>query len=137
MTPLQQWLRRAEDELTQYSTPARKREKLRRAIGLAVNREEQAALKEELQGLLATGFSRYVEENRQTVALPFWGIGGLGLLEGFLGQPWGWLGAVVGMTAAFGIQRWGWKMQAQRLLWQTLAEIQERTSQGSLEKLEK
>jgi len=127
MTLLQQWLRKAEDELTEYSTPARKREKLRRAIGLVVNREGQAALREELQGVLAQGFSRYVEDNRQTVALPLWGVGGLGLLEGFLGQPWGWVGAVVGITAAFGIQRWGWKLQAQRLLWETLEEIQDRS----------
>ncbi|MEN9205565.1 MAG: hypothetical protein Q6J68_07010 [Thermostichales cyanobacterium SZTDM-1c_bins_54] len=127
MSLLQQWLRRAEDELTEYSTPARKREKLRRAIGLAVSPADQARMCQELEGMLATGLSRYIEENRQTVALPFWGIGGLGLLEGFLGQPWGWLGAVVGISMAFGIQKWGWQMQAQRLLWETLQEIQQRS----------
>ena len=40
----------AEDELTQYSTDARKMEKLRQKIGLSVNAKEQQAVKRNAVG---------------------------------------------------------------------------------------
>ncbi|GAB4218502.1 MAG: hypothetical protein OHK0012_27890 [Synechococcales cyanobacterium] len=128
MEILERWLHKAEDELTEYSTPARKREKLRRALGLAVSAADQQQMREQLQALLPGRLGRLVEENRQTVALPFWGIAGLGLLEGFLGQPLGWVGATLGTVAAFGLQKWGWQLEARRLLWNTLQEISQRSS---------
>ena len=80
MAQLERLLKMAEDELTEYSTDARKIEKLRRKIGLSVSATEQRQVKE---ALLATKQSsnivtQIVEEQRQTVALPFWGIAGLG-----------------------------------------------------------
>lgn len=79
----------AEDELTQYSTDARKIEKLRQKIGLSVTAAEQKQVKEALLAEMPTDFlSQLVEKQRQTVALPFWGIAGLGLLFGIsLSQP--------------------------------------------------
>ena len=45
--------------------------------------------------------NKIIEEQRQTVALPFWGIGGLGLLLGIsLHQPIGLLAAIGGTFAA-------------------------------------
>ena len=74
----------AEDELTQYSTDARKIERLRQKIGLSVSAAEQQQVQAALLKEMPTdSISQLVENQRQTVALPFWGIAGLGLLLGF------------------------------------------------------
>jgi hypothetical protein len=71
----------AEDELTQYNTDARKLEKLRQKIGLSVSAKEQQEVKEILLTEMPTNpIMQLIEKQRQTVALPFWGIAGLGLL---------------------------------------------------------
>jgi hypothetical protein len=131
MSQLERLLKMAEDELTEYSTDARKIEKLRRKIGLSVSLAEQRQVK---QALLATmqssQISQIVEEQRQVVALPFWGIAGLGLLLGIsLNQPIGLLAAIAGTVMAFRIQKWGWQLQAKRLLLQTLDDIEARIAQ--------
>ena len=116
----------AEDELTQYSTDARKIEKLRRKIGLSVTAAEQKQIKETLQAEMPTdAISKLVETQRQTVALPFWGIAGLGLLLGIsFFQPLDLIATVLGGAAAIALQKRGWKLQAQRLVLQTLEEIE-------------
>ncbi|MEH2200385.1 hypothetical protein [Nostoc sp.] len=131
MAQLERLLKMAEDELTEYSTDARKTEKLRRKIGLTVSVAEQRQLKE---ALLANNKSniitQIVEEQRQTVALPFWGIAGLGLLFGIsLNQPICLLAAIVGTVSAYRIQKWGWQLQARSLLLQTLEDIEARIAQ--------
>ncbi|MEO1523645.1 MAG: hypothetical protein AAFU78_23100, partial [Cyanobacteria bacterium J06633_2] len=64
------------------------------------------------------------EENRQTVALPFWGIGGLGLLLGISGQqPLDFIATGIGFYLAFQVQKWGWKLEAKRLVIKTLDDI--------------
>ncbi|MEO1183812.1 MAG: hypothetical protein AAFX46_03430 [Cyanobacteria bacterium J06636_27] len=121
------------DELTEYSTDARKIEKLRRKICLAVPMTEQKKVKEELLTQMPSGeINKIIEEQRQTVALPFWGIGGLGLLLGIsFQQPIGLLAAIGGTFAAIKIQKLGWEMQAKRLLLQTLEDIEIRANQPS------
>jgi hypothetical protein len=123
----------AEDELTQYSTDARKIEKLRQKIGLSVNAADQRQVKEVLQAELPEGgIAKIVENQRQTVALPFWGIAGLGLLLGIsFSQPIDFLATVVGVAAAYQLQKWGWNLQAKRLVLQTLEDIEERTRKPS------
>lgn len=121
----------AEDELTQYSTDARKMEKLRQKIGLSVplaeQQQVQATLREELP---KGGLGRLVENQRQMFALPFWGIAGLGLLLGIsLRQPLDFLAPLAAVPIAFNLQKWGWQLQAKRLLLQTLDEIEERMRQ--------
>ncbi|WP_373542818.1 hypothetical protein [Chamaesiphon sp.] len=115
----------AEDELTQYSSDARKIEKLRRKIGLSVNLAEQKAVKATLEQELPTGgIVKLVETQRQTVALPFWGIAGLGLLFAIsLNQPLDYIAAVGGTAAAIAIQKWGWKLYAKRIVLDTLIDI--------------
>jgi len=119
----------AEDELTQYNTDARKIEKLRQKIGLSVSAAEQKQVKEALLADLPNdGISKVVETQRQTVALPFWGIAGLGLLLGIsFSQPLDFIATVVGTAAAYNLQKWGWNLQAKRLVLQTLEDIEERT----------
>ncbi|WP_414566307.1 MULTISPECIES: hypothetical protein [unclassified Anabaena] len=131
MAQLERLLKMAEDELTQYSTDARKIEKLRRKIGLSVSAVEQRQVKDELLATMKHSiFTTIVEEQRQAAALPFWGIAGLGLLFGIsLNQPVVLLVGVVGTVAAFRIQKWGWQLQAKRLLLQTLEDIEARISQ--------
>lgn len=121
----------AEDELAVYSTDARKIEKLRRKIGLSLNARQQKEVKKELLELMPKGwFGKLIEEQRQTVALPFWGIAGLGLLFGIsLRQPVDFLAPAVGIPLAINIQKWGWNLQAKRILLKTLEEIEERTKQ--------
>ena len=127
-TQLERLILMAEDELTQYSTDARKIERLRRKIGLSVSLAEQKAIKEELLTLMPKGFlGKLVEQQRQTVALPFWGIAGLGLLFGIsLRQPVDFLAPAIGIPLAFNIQKWGWELQAKRILLKTLEDIENR-----------
>ncbi len=128
MAQYERLLLMAEDELTQYSTDARKIEKLRQKIGLSVTAAEQRQVKEQLLSELPSDpISQLVETQRQTVALPFWGIAGLGLLFGIsLFQPLDLLITVAGGAIAVGIQKWGWRLQAKRLVLQTLEDIEER-----------
>jgi len=118
----------AADELTQYSTEARKIEKLRQKIGLSVNAAEQRQVKEQLQAELPTGgFVQMVETQRQTIALPLWGIAGMGLLLGIsFMQPLDLLATVSGAAVAIGIQKWGWTLEAKRLVLKTLEDIEQR-----------
>jgi hypothetical protein len=119
----------AEDELTQYSTDARKIEKLRQKIGISVSAKEQKQVKEALLADLPTDpLSQIVEKQRQSVALPFWGIAGLGLLLGIsLMQPLDFIATIAGGAIAIYLQKLGWKLQAKRLVLQTLEEIEQRT----------
>ncbi|MBE9050718.1 hypothetical protein IQ243_09885 [Nostocales cyanobacterium LEGE 11386] len=125
MAQLERLLKMAEDELTEYSTDARKIEKLRRKIGLSVSAVEQRQVKQELLATMQSSIiTNIIAEQRQAAALPFWGIAGLGLLFGIsLNQPVALLAAVVGTVIAFRIQKWGWQLQAKRLLLQTLEDI--------------
>ncbi|HEY9618194.1 MAG TPA: hypothetical protein V6C64_15210 [Microcoleaceae cyanobacterium] len=118
----------AEDELTQYSTDARKIEKLRQKIGLSVSAAEQQQVKAALEAELPqSGLSKLVESQRQAIALPFWGIAGLGLLFGIsFSQPIDFVATIVGTIVAFRIQKWGWQLQAKRLVLQTLDDIEDR-----------
>ena len=121
----------AEDELTQYSTDARKREKLRQKIGLSVTAADQRSVKEQLETELSNnGLLDIVENQRQAVALPFWGIAGLGLLFGIsMLQPLDLIATVAGGAIAIFLQRLGWSLEAKRLLLNTLLEIEERQKQ--------
>ncbi|MBD2292397.1 hypothetical protein H6G06_02590 [Anabaena sphaerica FACHB-251] len=131
MSQLERLLKMAEDELTEYSTDARKMEKLRRKISLSLSLAEQRQIKAELLATMQSSkIAEIVEEQRQAAALPFWGIAGLGLLLGIsLNQPIGLLAAIVGTVAAFRIQKWGWQLQATRLLLHTLEDIETRITQ--------
>ena len=133
MSQLERLLLMAEDELTQYSTDARKIERLRRKIGISVSRQEQQEIKKTLLDEMPTGqFSKMVEEQRQTVALPFWGIAGLGLLLGISTlQPLDLIATVIGGVIAIRIQRWGWQLEARRLLLNTLEDIEQRIQQAN------
>jgi hypothetical protein len=117
----------AEDELTQYSSDARKIEKLRRKIGLSVSAAEQKKVKTQLAEEMPDSLiNRILIEQRQAAALPFWGIAGLGLLFGIsFMQPVDLIATVVGGAAAIGIQKAGWRLHAKRLVLQTLTEIEE------------
>ncbi|MGB7441065.1 MAG: hypothetical protein WA919_08370 [Coleofasciculaceae cyanobacterium] len=132
MGQLERLVLMAEDELTQYSTDARKREKLRQKIGISVPRQEQEEVKAELLALMPTdAISQLVENQRQTIALPFWGIAGLGLLFGIsLRQPLDFIATITAGFVAIKIQQWGWKLQAKRLVIQTLEEIEEKMTQS-------
>jgi len=129
MVQYERLLLMAEDELTQYSTDARKIEKLRQKIGLSVSAAEQRKVKETLlQEMPTDPVSQLIEKQRQTVALPFWGIAGLGLLLGIsFSQPLDFIATITGAVIAFRVQKWGWRLQAKRLVLQTLEEIEQRT----------
>lgn len=131
MSQLERLIAMAEDELAVYSSDARKIERLRRKIGLSVTPAQQKEVKEELLQEMPKGFpGELIEEQRQTVALPFWGIAGLGLLFGIsLRQPVDFLAPAIAIPLAINIQKWGWKLQAKRILLNTLTEIEERTKQ--------
>lgn len=128
MSELERLILMAEDELTQYSTTARKMEKLRQKIGLSVPMAEQRRVKEELLAEIPTdAISKLIAEQRQVVALPFWGIAGLGLLFGisFL-QPLDLIATIAGAAVAIAIQRRGWRLQAKQLVFRTLEDIEDR-----------
>lgn len=126
MGQLERLVLMAEDELTQYSTDARKKEKLRQKVGLSVSASEQQQVKADLLDQMPTDFvSQLVENQRQAVALPFWGIAGLGLLLGIsFKQPLDFLAPLIAFPIAFNIQKWGWRLQAKRLVIETLEELE-------------
>lgn len=128
MSQLEKYLRMAEDELTEYSTDARKIEKLRRKFAFTLNLKQIEALKAELQTQMPQGFFwKMVLNNRQTVALPFWGIAGLGLLFGIsLQQPLDFLAPAIALPLAIQIQRWGWQLEAKSLLMRTFEDLENR-----------
>lgn len=131
MSQLERLISLAEDELAIYSNDARKIERLRRKIGLSLNSRQQQEVKQELLEVMPQGFfGKLIEEQRQTVALPFWGIAGLGLLFGIsLRQPVDFLAPAIGIPIAINVQKWGWNLQAKRILLKTLEEIEARTNQ--------
>jgi hypothetical protein len=128
MGQLERLVLMAEDELTQYSTDARKIEKLRQKVALSVPLAEQRQIRATLSTEMPTdAISELIEKQRQTVALPFWGVAGLSLLLGisFL-QPVDLLITIAAGYAALKIQQRGWKLQAKRLVIQTLDDIEAR-----------
>jgi hypothetical protein len=127
MSQLERLVMMAEDQLTEYSTDARKIEKLRRKIGISVPIAEQRQIKAELLEQMPTDiFSRIIENQRQTVALPFWGIAGLGLLFGIsMTQPVDFIATGIGGFIAIKVQQMGWKLQAKRLVIKTLEAIEQ------------
>ncbi|MGD1951300.1 MAG: hypothetical protein ACFB14_16855 [Leptolyngbyaceae cyanobacterium] len=126
MNSIETLITMAEDELTQYSTEARKIEKLRPKVGLTIPYPQQKEVKEQILADIPTNIlAKIVERDRQMVALPFWGIGGLGLLLGVsMQQPLDFIATGIGFYAAFGIQSWGWKLEAKRLIVKTLDAIE-------------
>lgn len=126
MSAAEQLVQMAEDELTEYSTEARKIEKLRRKFGFVVPYPKQKEIRDRIEADIPKNmFAKIVEENRQTVALPFWGIGGLGLLFGISSQqPLDFIGTIFGFYVAFRVQKWGWSLEARRLVVKTLDAIE-------------
>ncbi|MEM1255696.1 MAG: hypothetical protein AAGI69_24935 [Cyanobacteria bacterium P01_H01_bin.21] len=126
MNSIEKLITMAEDELTQYSTEARKIEKLRPKVGLTIPYPQQKEVKEQILADIPTNIlAKIVERDRQMVALPFWGIGGLGLLLGVsMQQPLDFMATGIGFYVAFGIQSWGWKLEAKRLIVKTLDAIE-------------
>ncbi len=120
----------AEDELTQYSTNARKMEKLRQKIGLSVTPAQQKQVKVQLEAEQPTdSFGKLITTQRQTVSLPFWGIAGLGMLLGIsMLQPLDLIATVVGGAIAIYIQRLGWRLEAKQLLLNALNDIEARST---------
>lgn len=126
----------AEDQLTEYSTDARKIEKLRQKIALSVSPSQQQQVKEELEEQLHQNFfDDILLKQRQAVALPFWGIAGLGLLFGIsFTQPIDFVATGIGGVIAILIQKRGWKLQAKDLVLQALTQIEERIQAAKAEK---
>lgn len=126
METAEKLIRMAEDELTEYSTDARKIEKLRRKFSFLVPYPQQQAVRAEVEASIPQNpLAKLVAENRQTVALPFWGIGGLGLLLGISWQqPLDFIFTGVGFYVAFQVQKWGWELEAKRLVLHTLDAIE-------------
>ncbi|PNW50385.1 UNVERIFIED_CONTAM: hypothetical protein BEN50_11030 [Euhalothece sp. KZN 001] len=116
----------AENELTEYSTEARKIEKLRRQFSFVVPYPQQKAIRDQIEAEMPKNpMAKVVEDNRQTVALPFWGIGGLGLLFGISSQqPLDFIATAIGFYAAYQIQKWGWNLEARRLVIKTFDAIE-------------
>lgn len=133
MGQLERLVLMAEDELTQYSTDARKIEKLRQKIGISVALAEQRQVKAALLEEMPTDpFSQLVENQRQTIALPFWGIAGLSLLLGIsFTQPLDFVVTIAAGFAAIKVQRWGWQLQAKRLVIKTLEDIEKRIQKSA------
>lgn len=126
----------AEDELAEYSTEARKREKIRQKIGLSVPTAERTKVKDELIADMPNNFfGKLIEEQRQAVALPFWGIAGLGLLLGIsFQQPIDFMGPAIAVPIAFNLQKWGWRLQAKRLVIQAIEEMEAEAAPPAEEK---
>ncbi len=136
MSKIEQLIAIAEDQLTEYSTDARKIEKMRRKFGFIVPYPEQRTIRNQIEAEMPQNFfAKWVEDNRQMVALPFWGIGGLGLLFGIsFQQPFDLIATAMGFYAAYQVQKWGWRLEAQRLVIKTLEAIEADVQASKAEK---
>jgi hypothetical protein len=125
MATLEELIQLAEDELAQYSTDARKIEKLRRRLAFMTTPDQRQQYRAELMTELSDrGWNRLIEDQRQAVALPFWGIAGLGLLFGIsFMQPQDLIATAVAGAIALTIQKRGWALQARRLLLKTFDDL--------------
>lgn len=126
----------AEDQLTEYSTDARKIEKLRQKIALSVSPSQQQQVKQELEEQLHQNFfDDILLKQRQAVALPFWGIAGLGLLFGIsFTQPIDFVATGIGGAIAILVQKRGWKLEAKDLVLRALTQIEERIQEAKTAK---
>lgn len=115
----------AETELYEYSSKARKIEKLRRKFNFTLSKPQRQLVQAELLAQIQpNSINKLVAEQRQAVALPFWGIGGLGLLLAIsMNEPLGLLAAAAGVGGAIALQKWGYTLQAKVLLLETFAEM--------------
>lgn len=120
----------AEDELTQYSTDARKIEKLRRKIGISTSVKQRQEARQQLEAEMPKNvLTKAVMTQRQAIALPFWGIAGLGLLLGISsGQSIDFMATMIGGTLAIALQKWGWSLEARRILLATLDDLEPKTN---------
>jgi len=120
----------AEDELTQYSTDARKIEKLRRKIGISTSVKQRQEARQQLEAEMPKNvLMKAVMTQRQAIALPFWGIAGLGLLLGISsGQSIDFMATMIGGTLAIALQKWGWSLEARRILLATLDDLEPKTN---------
>lgn len=127
---LEELVKLAETELYEYSSKARKIEKLRRKFNFTLTKGQRQAVQAELLAeIQPNSINKLVAEQRQAVALPFWGIGGLGLLLSIsMNEPLGLLAAGGGVIGAIAIQKWGYELQAKVLLLETLAEMERLSS---------
>lgn len=125
MDQTQRLILMAEDELTEYSTEARKIEKLRQKYALAVPFNQLEGIRDDIAADMPQNFvAELVENQRQAVALPFWGIGGLGLLFGIsFTQPLDFIATGIGFYTAIALQKWGWSLEARRLVIKTIDEL--------------
>ncbi|MEM1367964.1 MAG: hypothetical protein AAGG02_08070 [Cyanobacteria bacterium P01_H01_bin.15] len=133
MSQTERLIQLAEDELTRYSTDALKMERLRRKIGISLSPSQQEKIKEEIMAEMPSSFwGKIVEDQRQMIALPFWGIAGLGLLFGIsFRQPFDFMATAIAAPIAVNIQRWGWQLQAKRLVLNTLKDIEKRVEDAT------
>ncbi|MEM9217960.1 MAG: hypothetical protein AAGD25_26920 [Cyanobacteria bacterium P01_F01_bin.150] len=127
MDKTEQLIAMAQTELIEYSTDARKIEKLRSKFNFIVPYPQQKAIRDSLASEMNKNFfwTKMLGENRQMLALPFWGIGGLALLLGIsFKQPVDLIAVPFGFYMAFQIQKWGWDIEAKKLVIQTLDDIE-------------
>ncbi len=122
MNKTEQLLALAERELIQDSTEALKIKRLAQKYAFIATPEQRKQIRLELDKRISSNqLAPILQNNRFAIALPFLGVGGLGLLLGIsLRQPMDFIAAVVAFPLAFLIQKTGFEVETINLAIQVL-----------------
>lgn len=125
MEKTEQFLVLAEREMAEYSTQARKIEKLRQKYTFTATSAQRNSIRSELVSRINNNqLAPILQQNRFAIALPFLGVGGLGLLLGIsMQQPLDFIASVVAFPLAFLIQKSGYEIETMNLVIQTIDDI--------------
>jgi hypothetical protein len=125
MTKTTEFLALASREMTEYSTEARKIEKLRQKYSILASPQQRQAIRSELVAKMEQNqLAPILQQNRFAIALPFWGVGGLGLLLGIsMQRPLDFLATVVAFPLAVLIQKTGFDLETINLVIATIDDI--------------
>ncbi len=127
MSKAEEFLTLAAREMTEYSTEARKIEKLKPKFSILASQEQRKAIRSELEAKIkANQLAPILQQNRFAIALPFWGVGGLGLLLGIsMEYPLDFIATAVAFPLAILIQKIGFELETMNLVITTINDIEQ------------
>lgn len=125
MSKTLEFLALAAREMTEYSTEARKVEKLKPKFSILANQQQRQVIRSELETKIkANQLAPVLQQNRFAIALPFWGVGGLGLLLGIsMEYPLDFIATAIAFPLAILIQKVGFDLETMNLVILTIKEI--------------
>jgi hypothetical protein len=126
MDKTNEFLALATKEMIEDSTVAGKIAKLKPKFSILANAQQRQAIRSELWAKIQQNqLAPVLQQNRFAIALPFWGVGGLGLLLGISTEtPLDFIATAVAFPLAILIQKIGFELETMNLVIATIDEIE-------------